>query len=172
MKKIKLMMVFVLALIFGTIGFAGCGAKPVKEETFESTWGLSITLNSKFYRTTSSFSMCLTDDNVVFMANREKKSSFVILGYDADMSLEEYAQLCIESNGLTCDIEHDLENDFVYFEYTNVSQGAEYYYFAVAKKGEYAYWLCQFACLNREKAKYQNKMVGWATTITINDLPY
>lgn len=102
------------------------------------------------------------------MALKEEYSTFKEAGYDTDtMTTSDYAELVITANMLEgSEVMKDAEGN-EYFTYTNESNGRTYFYYAVVRKGSDAFWLCQFACLDKNTEKYTPKFTEWAKTIIV-----
>ena len=155
---------FVVACLSSVLMLAGCG---VTEKTFSSDDGISVTLTSEFQEfSVSGYSLSLSTADEAFLA---EKVAFNTQGTDENWTEQEYAQAVVDSNSLDTmsDVFVDGERNLVYFYYTNFSQGNNFYYLAVAKKGTDAFWLCQFSCYETKAEEYKTQFLDWATTIEV-----
>lgn len=163
-KKILGIGAFVVACLSSVLMLAGCGTT---EKTFSSDDGISITLTNEFQEYSMyGYSLALSTADKAFLA---EKVVFNTQGTDENWTEQEYAQAIVDSNSLDTmsDVFVDGERNLVYFYYTNVSQGNNFYYLAVAKKGTDAFWLCQFSCYETRAEAYKTQFLDWATTIEV-----
>lgn len=158
------------ALIFVTlISFVACSTNA--EKTFTCDAGLTIKLTNAFKeKEVVSQTYYLESRNIIFLATKEEYTLLESNSFMNDPSTktkEDYAELIKTANNITAQVTSDSENDLVYFSYEKSVSGNTYYYFAVIEKGTDAFWLCQFACLSRNKDSMQSKFIEYAKTITV-----
>ena len=158
-----------LSVVFACLSMfvlaVGCG---VKEKTFTSDEGLSVTLTTEFSETPQyGFTYCVSSKNVLFCAQKESFDLVEEYGYSRDMTLSEYAQVCIDNNSLDSIVEEDLDRELVYFVYTASADGIEFTYHTFVKKGSDAFWFCQIACYTVSVDNLQEQIFDWATTIVV-----
>lgn len=148
----------------GPVDFSGVDLTAYnKTFTYEN---LSVTLTNKFEDQTSiqdKFKKVYVSQTpfVMFMIDKDTTN------YGQYNDEASYAQALISSGGMSAQVKKDDDSGMTYFAYTNLSQGYIYTYFAVVKKDTDAFWLCQFAVLQRDYSSLQNQIMNWAKTITI-----
>ncbi len=166
-KSIKIMLSMMLVCL-SIFTFVACSNN--SEKTYTCDAGLSITLNNGFIeKEIVGQTYYLQSTNIIFTATKELFTELDESGAFTDAknkTLKNYANLIISLNRLSSQIKED--NDLVYFSYTKSVSGQSYYYFAVMQKGTDAFWLCQFACLSKNKDKYTPKFIDYAKTITVS----
>ncbi len=158
-----------LSVIFACLSVlvlaVGCG---VKEQTFSSDAGVSVTLTNEFEETPmTGVTYCVSSKNIVFMAQKESFELVEEYGYDINMSLSEYAQICIDNNSLNSIVNENIDKNLTYFVYTAKSSGIEFSYYAFVKKGTDAFWLCQIACYSVSEDNLKDQIFDWASTIVV-----
>lgn len=168
MKK-KILGVFALmfACLSSVVLLASCG---VSEKTFKSISGdLTITLTSEFREQNmgSGYELVVASDDKIFMATKESFKILEDAGYSKDMSLEDYAEVCITNNSLSSSVVIDEEKNLVYFIYTKNISGSTFAYYAFVEKGGDAFWLCQFSCESVRQSKYVEQFKDWAVSIQV-----
>ena len=168
MKK-KLLVASAIALVgVSCLTFAGCFGSSYKEKDFLCDEGLSITLDESFSEMQAAFTYTLSSNNVVFMAQKEGFDAFESAGYDPyAMTLQEYAEMCVENNNLQGPVLEDEERGLVTFSYVKNVSGDNFYYYATVHKSGDAFWLCQFSCFEEKQLTYATQMADWASTILV-----
>lgn len=167
MKKFIKITSLVLAICSVLICCTACGK--AKSKTFSSEAGISITLTDKFYeKNIVSQTLYLESTDVIFTALKE---TFTILesvsSEPSELTKVEYAELVKQNNSLSAETIEDTANNLVYFTYTKLVSGKNFYYFAVVEKGSDAFWLCQFACEQKNESSFTSKFIKWAKTIVV-----
>ena len=165
--KLKGILVLVIALIVGaifgrvvaTVLLNGIG----KDKTFTSH-GVSITLTEKFGET-EVFSQTVayqSKDVAVFML----KESFDLFPDAENYSLEQYAKMVISLNHKETD-GVKTKDGLTYFEYDylDVANDRVNHYFAYVFKSDDAFWLVQFALLEKNVEKYDEHIEKWAKSV-------
>lgn len=164
-KKFLGCFAFLFACVSVVLFAAGCGAQ---EKEFSHESGVSVTLTTDFEEyQASGFDYALTSSSVMFIAKKETFDVIESAGYDTNMSLNDYAELCVTNNLLSSTVEVDEESGLTYFVYNKSVQGDKYSYVAFVFKGTDAFWLCQFACLEQSYDNQESKIFDWATTIEV-----
>ena len=160
MKKILclcLSLVLILSLL------TACSAKPK-----DFTWnGLKLTLDSAFVEhevTNESASYANYFKTYVVVISYETVQSLVELGFDADMTVEEYAALSIEANEF--DAEVKTVDGVTYYNYTGDADGTEYTYMATIHLLNNAFWMVQFASETKNYESAEAQFLAWAKTVT------
>ncbi len=87
-------------------------------------------------------------------------------GFDVETA-EDYAKLFIEANAMT-DSKVETDNGICHFDYTAVSEGKTFYYFAACLKGKDAFWMFQFVTQEKDFAKFEERIYEWASSIVVN----
>ncbi len=158
MKKllcVAISLVLVLSLL------TACSAKP---ENF--TWnGLTLTLDSSFVEheiAQESASYASYFKMYVVVISYETVESLVDLGYDADMTVAEYAALSIEVNEF--DSEVKTVDGVTYYNYTGNADGTDYTYMATVHLYGGSFWLVQFASETKDYEKAEAQFIAWAKT--------
>lgn len=160
MKKLLcvcISLVLVLSLL------TACASSP---KTF--TWnGLTIELSSGFIEhevTNESASYANYFSTYVVVISYETVDSLVTLGYDSDMTVDEYAALSIEANEL--DTEVKTADGVTYYNYTGDADGTEYTYMATVHLLGNSFWLVQFASETKDYEKAEAEFLAWAKTVS------
>ena len=136
----------------------------VKEETFISN-GMEITLTDAFWEAEfEEYTAVFNSKKASVFALRE---DFDLVAGFGDYTLEEYAALVLQTNGLSKTTKVQKEDGLIYFEYEReVSEKlGDYYYLAVVYKSSDAFWLIQFATSVDNKEDYQQDFLEWAKTV-------
>lgn len=166
MKKLLKYTSLALAICTALVCLVACGNK---SKTFTCDAGLTITLNDSFYeKDIVSQTFYLESSNVIFIALKEDFTTLSNAGYNTDtLTKSEYLNIVKQNNSLTADIIEDVENDLVYLKYYKNTSGKDFFYLALAEKGSDAFWLCQFACEQKNETEYTNQFIKWAKTIEV-----
>ncbi len=80
-----------------------------------------------------------------------------------DSTETDYAKKVIESNKLNSEI--ITKDDTTYFTYEKELNGKKYFYLASVHKSDDAFWLIHYACLSKNKEKYEPKFLTWDKTV-------
>lgn len=140
---------------------------PASAKTFSSD-GVNITLTEAFQETdVEGFTVTYgSRDVAVFII----KEPFTLLDSFEDYSLEQYADLVIQSNNL--DTSQEKTNDgLITFEFNSVnpSTNENYHYFAYVFKSDDAFWLIQFSTLSENVDTYSEQIHEWAKSINFSN---
>lgn len=148
--------------IFALFSFASC----LENTKVYSASGASITLPSSFYEKEQvGFTACFMNDKAIVLFLKEDASAFNNASYDFDlMTLEYYAELILQNNLLSADIE--TVEDFTAFSWEKSISGKDYYYLGIVLKTDDAFWFFQFCCETQNEDTYNGKFLEWAKTIT------
>lgn len=143
------------------------GPKP-KAKTFDSK-GMQITLTDAFKEATSThgFTVAYESKKVAVFALEE---SFAYFENGEDMSVKEYAQLVIENNDLDFS-ELKTSNGLVGCEHTYLNPESDklYHYYTYFYQSEDAFWMLQFAVLDKNADKMESQIVKWAKSVEFDD---
>ncbi|MBR2343255.1 MAG: hypothetical protein IKA64_03280 [Clostridia bacterium] len=129
-----------------------------------SAYEMSITLTEEFEEMTyGTYSAVFGSENVAVFALEEE---FALAEGFGDYTLEEYAELIIEGNGIEY-AELKKDGELTYFEYSfsNPETGVIYRYFCYVYKTDDAFWLIQFATPTDKVDKYAPKIRDWAGSV-------
>lgn len=108
------------------------------------------------------------ESNVRF--SEELFENLEYLGYDPEMSLEEYARLILDAYQLEGE---PMTDDYgnVYIAYTQDVQGHEIAYYAYFTRGEAAFWTTTFMCFAEIAPDMADDFALWASTIQVPAVP-
>lgn len=132
-------------------------------KTFSSD-GMDITLTEEFRKTnTSGYTVVYDSRSVAVLAIKEEFS--LLEGLD-DFTLTEYMHLVIESNELTSYeiISGDGLIGFTYDKESSVDDNM-YTYFSYVYKADDAFWLIQFAMLEKNADNNAARVTEWAKSV-------
>ena len=134
-----------------------------REETFSNA-GLTITLTSQFEEVqVSGYDITYSSEDVAVFALEE---SFAAYPDFADITVEEYIGLVIESNEVTgADINKSAGLTYFEYEYEDTAANEVYAYRCFAYKTEDAFWLVQFAVTDDKYDEYSSKINEWANSV-------
>ncbi len=133
-------------------------------ETF-GTDEMQITLHSGFQK--------VEQQNMYACYGTEEVAVFVIKETAAEvpelegMTVEAYGQMLLDLNQFDKSIVMQSLEGLTYFEYlsSNPETGEDWYYFSVVYQSQDAYWLVQFATLEKNIDKYAQSFVQWAQSV-------
>lgn len=166
MKKI-LSTLLAAALLLTLLTGCGGAAKSAEPKTFEET-DLSVTLTDDFSKQElENITYYYISEKAIAMMLKEDFSVFEAAEISTDITLEQYAQLITDNNGLTGTAIGTDSRGNVSFTYTNTADGQEFFYYATVKKGTNAYWLCQFACRTADAEAYKPLFAEWGASIAV-----
>jgi len=83
-----------------------------------------------------------------------------------DWTLEDYARVIASTNNLSQSFSAD-EWGYLSSSYTTEVEGEEYYYYLTVRDGGTHFWLCQFACAEKDLSLYATHIPKWASTLTV-----
>lgn len=135
----------------------------VKNKKF-STKGITITLTNEFQK--------VKDKRFVAAYGTEEVSVFILKeefsisqGFE-DYTLEQYAEMMIEANGLTT-AELGYKDELTYFTYNaeNTETDKNIVYYSYVYKSDNAFWAVQFAVEDKNVEKYEKQIFKWAKTV-------
>ena len=159
MKKLVKQISLVSLVLALLVVFTACDLFS-SEKTFSGN-GYSITLDSSFVEK-EYVSMTGYYESQKLVATVLKEEFSLFEGYYIG-SLEEYAELIIEANGLS-DIKVSKNNGIVFFEYEKTLNGKNFKYYATVHKGSDAYWLVQFGCETKNYDSLKADMEKYASS--------
>jgi len=161
-NKRKGIIIFLVCIAIGVvIGLLPSILSKPEAKTFTSD-GMTITLTDEFAKEYfDGYTVCYTSKKAVVIALRE---GFYEYGGDASRyTLNEYGNLVLETNNL--DSELKTSDGLTYFEYSRMSDGVKYAYFAVVYKADDAFWLVQFSTTQKNMDKLKPTFIEWANSV-------
>lgn len=163
MKKIGLaVLVFMVSLVL-----VGCSLGGDKQKTY-STNGFKVTMDEGFYeKDLISATLYLESNNAIMTALKEKFTDLSAVDLSKDSKLDDYIELVMTVNKATGEPKKSSDGKYQYFTYEKEVSGKTFYYQATVVKGSDAFWLVNFACLESEKADFQEKFLKWADSIVV-----
>ena len=169
--KRKGLLVFIAALIVGAIigysvvSFIFSNQTP-EVKTFSSD-GLTITLTNAFRKTDiGNYTVVYDSKNVAVFALEEPFES--VDGFE-DYTLEQYADLLIQVNNVNA--ETKTVDGLTCFEYeaANPETNDVYQYFSYVYKTNDAFWMVQFATLDKDAESYSQQITEWAKSVEFSN---
>lgn len=172
--SIVLLAVLVLGLL------TACGAPDADESQPQSALvrydhpiGISLSMAEGFtvYEHESMLGCFSSDDGriSVFFAE-ELRESLENYGFEADLTLEEYARLIADVYGLEAEPTVDSYGN-VMIAYEGEGNGMEFSHFAYFHQNESAYWMTTFNCMRDRAEELADDFALWASTIEIPQEP-
>lgn len=131
--------------------------------------GMSITLTDNFSEEDAmGFTQCYSSNDAVVMIVKEKFAAFDGL---EEFTLDEYIDAVIanmDTDALEGDFETKTEDDLVYIEYTyeDPADDTEYRYFSFFYKTDDAFWIVEFAIMEKSTSKLKDDVFEWASSVT------
>ena len=160
MKKILCLLAVLLMLT------AGCTPKPPEPLTFTEA-DFSVTLTDAFEKSSADGLVYhYVSKDALLLVTMDDFSLFETAGVATDITLEEYAQIAIDTNKLGSTVDTDAAGN-VYFTYTRAAGGDSFYYYAVVKRSEKGFWLCQFACDAADAETLSAQFAEWGASIAV-----
>ncbi len=164
MKRIAL----VMAALMLVLSLASCGLLG-GEKTYTVN-GLTITVKGLFSEQNDlaeGFDLILISPKAGVMIMREDFDMVAEAGYKTDMSVKEYASICIENNDLSgSPVE---EEGLTYFTYTAEADGTEFTYMGFCYRGADAYWLVQMYSTTEDFESMKPEFITWAKSVTFSN---
>lgn len=137
----------------------------IQEQTFTEA-GMSITLTKAFEKTeTEGYTLGYESDRVVLLALKEE---FSMLPGFGKMTVEEYARLVMDNNGIEGELK--TQDQFVYCRrsYESPDNGTFIHILAFYKTGD-AFWMLQFMTPEAVAEIYEPQILSWCTSVTFDD---
>lgn len=157
-----------LALIF-LLTFSGCGFLAGDPIEYSNGTGLTVEMPKGMEPfSAEGFAMAYAADDIMMSAVKESFDDYAELELDlAAMSLEEYARLTREINGLEQDFSVDGAGN-LFVTYSANIDGRDYFYYSTLRKGTDAFWVVTFACPEKNSDKYCEAFEGWSASIEVD----
>lgn len=133
-------------------------------KTFSAA-GVTITLTEEFKETEiENFNVAYDSRNVAVFILEEP---FTLMEGLENFKVEQYVDLVIQANTSMSGAEKKTVDGLTHFEYafTNPETNDTYQYFSYAYKTDDAFWLVQFATLDKNVGKYAPLIAEWAKTV-------
>ena len=160
---ILIVSVIIGALIGYFMGFNFLKSTFEKDKTF-SNEGMTITLTSDFRKSDiQNYTVVYDSRDVAVFALKEEFS--LVEGFE-NYTLEEYAKLVLEANGLeNTKLSQDANTISFIYNRVNPNTNDTYSYFNYVYKTDDAFWLVQFATLKENVDKQSQNISNWAKSI-------
>lgn len=160
MKKIA----FLMAVLMLTLALTSCGLMGEKSYTVN---GMTLTVKGMFSEQNDlaeGFDLILISPKAGVMVLRETFDVMEDAGYKTDISVKEYAEICMENNQLSgAPVEED---GLTYFTYTAEADGTEFTYMGFCFRGAEAYWLVQMYSATSDFDSMKPEFITWAKSVT------
>ena len=167
----KGLIILILAVVAGAVaGFFIANSffsKAPKEKTFSSN-GMNITLSEEFKEATvKNYTVAFDSKKVAVFALKEP---FALVDGFEDYTLDQYADLVIQSNGLSHS-QKKTDNGLIWFVYDfdNPENNNTYRYSTYVYKANDAFWIVQFATLKSNFEKVSQEIAAWAKSVTFSN---
>lgn len=132
---------------------------------YQSQSGVSLYMSEGYTEMQLEGVACSFEGNNSAMSfTTETFETFEAVGISTDISLEEYANLVIQANGMSGEPLTD-EYGNVYIIYSQNIEGSDITYYAFFGRGSDAYWTCNFMCETAETASYEENFKLWASSL-------
>ena len=144
----------------------GCGITQLLEDQTINYGDLTMTLPG-YYQDYSqqefaqNYSFVYGFNDVAIMGLREEITLFT--SYGSDLTLEEYAQMVIDGNGLNCEVE--TVDGLITFSFTSENSGQTHAYLAAVYQSARAFWLIQIGCLENNYENNREKFINILKTV-------
>lgn len=167
----KGILVLIVAAVIGAVfGYTFTDAlftnKTPEAKTF-SSGGMSIELTNEFReKDIENYTVVYESKKVAVFILKE---DFTLLDGVENYTPEQYADLVIQSNALSS-AEIKTVDGLIHFEYkfTNPETNDTFQYFSYVYKANDAFWLIQFATLDKNVEEYAVKIAEWAKSVNID----
>ncbi len=157
-KVIKYLSVFLILVLV-----TGCSLLETKTKEY-SLNGVHITMEDGMKEEKDEdYTVFLSNDNYIFSALKESITILSSVGLDENSTVLDYTKLVLKANDFN---KTPIEKDgLTYYTYDSTVEGTKFFYSTFTYKTEDAFWLVNFACLYKDKSKYESKFIKWAKTI-------
>ena len=169
MSKLSKKLFVPLLLVLILLAFAACNSGEKELVTYKSENGpVSIDLPGGFKEETDATAdnvsfYFVSDDNIVTFLSEDRATVEYVYGSEG-ITLDEYAKLIVEVNGLSSNVGTDSAGN-TYFTYNNVIDGEDLFYYAVVKENGDTLWLVNFICPASMQADGEANFPQWAKSI-------
>jgi len=168
----KGIVVLIVAIVVGAIlGFLIASGlffnetpdKAPEAKAFSSD-GMTITLTDEFRKTDiENYTVAYDSKNVAVFALKE---AFSLADGFEDYTVKQYADLVVKNNKLdSAKVKTNGGLTFFEYTYTNPETNDEYRYFSYVYKSNDAFWLVQFATLNKNSDTFVQEIEKWAKSV-------
>lgn len=161
-KKTGWLIIIAAAIVGGLVGYFNTTASLNKADPKDFTVGdMTITLTDKF-RTfeEEGFAACYGTKDQTVLVVEEKFTQFEGA---AELTRAEYAQLVLESNGLSSAVKVQEADGLTFFEY----QADTFNYLTVVYKGQDAFWMVQFCADINNADAFEADFMAMAKTVKL-----
>lgn len=156
----KRIMAAVLAAVMLCL-LCSCGAS---EKDFSKA-GMTITLTNKFVeKDLVTQTAYYESTDAIVTALREGFDIFQQSGIDSNITVKQYAELCITVNNLS-GVTADENEKYAHFSYEKQVNGQDFSYEAYCFRTDDAFWLIQFACHTKNLSKMTSVFEKYANSV-------
>ena len=135
------------------------------DEVFTDS-GMSITLTKEFSKQSlDGYTVAYASEKVAVFALKEE---FSLLENFENYSLDEYAELVKEANGISAEVYHEDGLTYICKTYKDPESGATFDYFISLYKSDDAFWMVQFAVDETIKDKFDENIRKWAKSVSFD----
>ena len=168
MKRTVTKIVAAVMAVLTLLSCAGCALLAKEPVVYDNGCGLTVVMPEGMQDLKQEgFVMSYADNHALMTAVREGFAEYADYGLDLEnMTIEEYAELCQEANGIADPFALD-ENGNYYVTYKEEIDGDTFFYHCTLRKGSDAFWVVTFACLEGEMGIYKTKFFEWSNTIEV-----
>lgn len=152
----KTISILMACILLSTL-LTGC---TIKTKTYTSeNLGLSVELpTGMIEKDYVNLAYCMQNLKVVFSANTIPKNNTANIN-----SIDDFFNYF--KNNLKKDIELKESDNLKYFIHEETAEGKDYFYVAALVEFDNSFVIGEFACLKKEREKYEDKFIEWAKTI-------
>ena len=119
------------------------------------------------YEKTEGMTMFYASDTCMMSGVKETFEEYKAAGVDAAaMSMEDYAALIQQANGLEAAFTLDANGNYV-MTYNKDVGGKAFFYYTTLRKGTTAFWVVSFACMEQDREAFMPEFELWANSIVV-----
>ena len=136
---------------------------------YEPSCGVTLYMRDGFKEdTVDGFAFFYETNDCAVNCQEETFEDLESVGYNGDMTIEEYAQTIRDLYEEAKDSEV-LTDDYgnVYIVYTQDVDGMNFTYYDFFKKGSTSFWATNFMCITDDKDSFEEDFHLWASSITV-----
>ena len=168
LKGSEIMKKFFSLLLIAAIlvSMTSCMTATPKDFTYQ---GMTVTLTNRFKEMQyEGYTVCYGSPDVMVIVLKE---SFSLQAGLDQMTLDEYAKLVHQANASKSPSEITKHEGFQSMEYDflNEKENKTYSYFSTMFKGTDAFWLIQFACLEKDYEANKDTFLTYANSIKFSN---
>lgn len=149
---------FVVGFLLSSGVFSKLNVKP--QAFYDS--GVKIVLTNEFAKVDhENYTVCYGSEDVAVLVIKE---AFADYEGSEDYTVRDYGEIVLENNQLTSELKtHD---GLTYFVYENYGENNKFFqYYAFTYKSDDAFWLVQFAVVDKDASEYEADIFEWAESV-------